>query len=89
MRGVMSSIELDADKLVAKARSIPTIDGMDLAKVVSTKEPYKWTAGTLEPGKLIEPGRPRHKVVAYDYGIKPQHSPHAGRGLLRRDRRAG
>ncbi len=22
------------------------------------------------PGKLIEPGKPRHKVVAYDYGIK-------------------
>ncbi len=70
MRGVVSSIELDADKLVAKARSIPTIDGLDLAKVVSTKEPYQWTLGLMEPGKLIDPGKARHKVVAYDYGIK-------------------
>ncbi|MGA2991222.1 MAG: glutamine-hydrolyzing carbamoyl-phosphate synthase small subunit [Candidatus Korobacteraceae bacterium] len=70
MRGVVSAVELDADKLVAKARSIPTIDGLDLAKVVSTKQPYTWTKGMIEPGQTIEPDRPRHKVVAYDYGIK-------------------
>jgi len=71
MRGVVSTIELDADKLVAKARSIPTIDGLDLAKVVSTKQPYTWTKGMIEPGQVvIEPGKPRYKVVAYDYGIK-------------------
>ena len=39
MRGVVSTIESDADKLIAKARSIPKMDGMDLAKVVSTKGP--------------------------------------------------
>ncbi len=70
MRGVVSMLELDADKLVAKARSIRTIDGLDLAKVVSTKQPYTWTKGVIEPGQIIEPGKPRHKVVAYDYGIK-------------------
>jgi carbamoyl-phosphate synthase small subunit len=70
MRGVVSSLELDADKLVAKARAIPTIDGLDLAKVVSTKEPYKWTLGMSDPGIHLEPGKARHKVVAYDYGIK-------------------
>jgi len=70
MRGVVSMLELDADKLVAKARSIRTIDGLDLAKVVSTKQPYTWTKGIIEPGQIIEPGKPRHKVVAYDYGIK-------------------
>ncbi len=37
MRGVVSTIESDAEKLVAKANSIPKMDGMDLAKVVSTK----------------------------------------------------
>jgi carbamoyl-phosphate synthase small subunit len=70
MRGVVSSLEMDADKLVAKARSIPTIDGLDLAKVVSTKEAYRWTLGMTDPGKLIEAAGPRHNVVAYDYGIK-------------------
>src|SRR5215470_4392530 len=36
MRGVISSIESDSEKLIAKARSIPKMDGTDLAKVVST-----------------------------------------------------
>src|SRR3989440_12853509 len=33
MRGVLSSLETDAAKLVAKANSIPKMDGLDLAKV--------------------------------------------------------
>ncbi len=70
MRGVISCLEPDADKLVARARAIPTIDGLDLAKVVSTKQPYTWSKGIIEPGQTIEPASPRHKVVAYDYGIK-------------------
>jgi hypothetical protein len=31
MRGVLSSVENDAEKLIAKARSIPTMAGLDLA----------------------------------------------------------
>src|SRR5258705_3238688 len=42
MRGVISTIETDAAKLVAKANSIPKMDGLDLAKVVSTTRPYVW-----------------------------------------------
>ena len=36
MRGVVSTIEMDPEKLVAKANAIPKMDGTDLAKVVST-----------------------------------------------------
>src|ERR1019366_2570029 len=36
MRGVISTLEEDSAKLVAKARAIPKMDGQDLAKVVST-----------------------------------------------------
>src|ERR1700723_3190714 len=42
MRGVISTIEADADKLIAKARSIPKMDGTDLAKEVSTNLLYVW-----------------------------------------------
>ncbi len=42
MRGVLSAIETDAGKLVAKARQIPTMAGLDLASRVSTPEPYGW-----------------------------------------------
>src|SRR5437764_1198255 len=46
MRGVISTVETDAEKLVAKALSIPKMDGTDLAKVVSTKKTYVWETGT-------------------------------------------
>ena len=45
MRGVISTLERDTEKLVAKARSIPKMDGTDLAKVVSTNHTYVWEAG--------------------------------------------
>src|SRR5437764_4068081 len=40
MRGVISTSEFEVEKLIAKAKSIPKMDGTDLAKVVSTKETY-------------------------------------------------
>src|SRR6201988_4400990 len=41
MRGVISSLETDPEKLIAKARAIRKIDGADLAKEVSTKSLYE------------------------------------------------
>jgi carbamoyl-phosphate synthase small subunit len=74
MRGVISSLESDVKKLVEKARSIPKMDGTDLAKIVTTKQRYMWETGerSHEPTEIVgvkdEP--PRFHVVAYDYGIK-------------------
>jgi len=56
MRGVISTLESDADKLIAKARSIPKMDGTDLAKVVSTKRSYavgKWASASHEPVAVV------------------------------------
>src|SRR5438132_13401652 len=67
MRGVISTIESDSEKLVAKARSIPKMDGTDLAKVVSTKRPYVWETGerSHEPVEVVgvkdEPARNFHR----------------------------
>ena len=74
MRGVVSLIESDPEKLVTKARSIPKMDGTDLARVVSTKQRYSWNQGPIvtyagQPIKEFNPERALH-VVAYDYGIK-------------------
>src|ERR1700677_4084709 len=44
MRGVISSLESDTEKLVAKARALRKIDGTDLATGVSTKTLYEWDA---------------------------------------------
>ena len=74
MRGVISTLETDAEKLITKANSIPKMDGTDLAKVVSTKRPYVWETGerSHEPVEVVgvkdEPAR--FHVVAYDFGIK-------------------
>jgi carbamoyl-phosphate synthase small subunit len=74
MRGIISSLETDTDKLVAKARSIPKMDGTDLAKVVSTKQRYVWEVGerSHEPTEVVgvKDQPPRFHVVAYDFGIK-------------------
>ncbi len=74
MRGVISTLEDDTDKLVAKARAIPKMDGTDLAKVVSTHHTYVWETGERShlPDEIVgvkdEPAR--FHVVAYDFGIK-------------------
>jgi carbamoyl-phosphate synthase small subunit len=73
MRGVLSAVEKDAQKLVAKARSIPSMTGLDLASRVSTPQPYEWTKPVepCSPSEFL--GRapePRFHVVAYDFGIK-------------------
>ena len=74
MRGVISSLENDPEKLVAKARGIPKMDGTDLAKVVTTKQRYIWDLGerSHEPTEVVgvKDAPPRFEVVAYDYGIK-------------------
>lgn len=70
--GILSTLDLDADSLVAKARQAPSIVGRDLVKEVTCREPYHWTEGPwgLESGYLAVAAEPRYKVVAYDFGIK-------------------
>ncbi len=74
MRGVVSTIESDADKLIAKARSIPKMDGMDLAKEVSTKRPTCGKRASARTSRIAVVGvkdePARFHVVAYDFGIK-------------------
>jgi carbamoyl-phosphate synthase small subunit len=73
-RGVISSLETDPEKLIAKAKSIPEMAGCDLAKVVTTKQRYVWEVGerSHEPTQVVgvKDEAPLWRVVAYDYGIK-------------------
>jgi carbamoyl-phosphate synthase small subunit len=56
---------------VERARAAPSMAGLDLAKVVSTREPYEWLETEWQlgsgHGRLAEP---RFHVVAFDFGIK-------------------
>jgi len=63
--------DADIADAVVRAKAAPSMAGLDLAKVVSCKETYSWTAGawTLGAGYGTPPP-PRFHVVAYDFGIK-------------------
>jgi carbamoyl-phosphate synthase small subunit len=68
--------KLDEQAAIAAAQGFPGLAGMDLAKEVTTHQPYEWAQGswTLEGGMPsaqhpLEEKLPFH-VVAYDYGVK-------------------
>lgn len=54
------------------AKSFPGLKGMDLAKVVTTKDKYSWTDGVwcLESGYQKNAQNLPFHVVAYDFGAK-------------------
>ena len=60
-----------AERAVARARATPSMNGLDLAKVVSCPAPYAWTSGTWTRGRgYPNVGETRFHVVAYDFGVK-------------------
>jgi carbamoyl-phosphate synthase small subunit len=61
----------DAAQAVERARAAPSMQGLDLAKVVSCAAPYEWSASTWALGSGYRQGdAARFHVVAYDFGIK-------------------
>jgi carbamoyl-phosphate synthase small subunit len=69
---IMAGDGIDPTAALASARAFPGLKGMDLAKVVSTTQPYEWTKGTWQLEGCATPAAtewPYH-VAAYDYGIK-------------------
>ncbi len=76
MRASLSSQDLDPDSLVEKARQSPHMEGLDLVKEVTCREPMLWQDGrpvTLEMGldQFQWPDEPdKWRVIAVDYGVK-------------------
>ncbi|MHB8551277.1 MAG: glutamine-hydrolyzing carbamoyl-phosphate synthase small subunit [Acidiferrobacterales bacterium] len=63
--------KIDRRAAVAAARAFAGLKGMDLAKVVTTKELYLWEEGGWERGNGYRAAAEcRFDVVAYDFGIK-------------------
>jgi carbamoyl-phosphate synthase small subunit len=61
----------DERQALALARSFPGLAGMDLAKVVSTRETYEWTQAEWRLGEGYRTqDAPRYRVVAFDFGVK-------------------
>jgi carbamoyl-phosphate synthase small subunit len=78
---VISSVDLDPESLVAKAKASPGLVGRDLVREVTCASPYDWETGDWKLGqgyRTIDRRELRDAplVVALDYGIK--------RNILRR-----
>jgi carbamoyl-phosphate synthase small subunit len=63
--------KFDRKALIEKAKGWNGLEGMDLAKIVSTKETYEWnqTQWALNIG-FANQNNPTHHVVAIDFGAK-------------------
>lgn len=76
MKAALSTLDLDPDSLVEKARQSPDMAGQDLVGEVTCEEPMLWESGhpVRLDGGLDEFQWPaingKWRVVAIDYGIK-------------------
>lgn len=81
-RAVVTRLVDDPKGAVERARKHPSLEGRDLVKEVTSAKSYDWSEGLWQtPGTPHQEPPIRHRVVAYDFGIK--------RGILRHLRQAG
>lgn len=80
LRGVVSTDGTSAEALLAEARALPSMAGLELASRVTSERAYSWEKSSIEltaspwQEAMGEAQTAREaqkfKVVAYDYGIK-------------------
>ncbi|MDG2989588.1 glutamine-hydrolyzing carbamoyl-phosphate synthase small subunit [Candidatus Synechococcus calcipolaris G9] len=80
MNGAISTEILDPLELLQKVQTAPSMQGLNLAKVVSTTTAYEWTEPTATAWEFSPKANPHTEspltVVAIDFGVK--------RNILRR-----
>ena len=74
MKAILSTEDLNRDRLIEKANASPCLIGRDLVKEVTCREPFPWM-NVNDPQFLNLDFRPstlhfRPKVVAMDFGVK-------------------
>ncbi len=79
LRGVVATDGTPPEQLVAEAKALPTMAGLELASRVTREKTEHWTKGSIEltasPWHEGTEAAPNHeaerfRVVAYDFGIK-------------------
>lgn len=71
MKAVISTMDLDGNSLVERARRWPGLVGRDMVKRVTCKNTYSWTPNGPQEGSLFpDSSEKKFKVVAMDFGIK-------------------
>ncbi|MBA1204954.1 glutamine-hydrolyzing carbamoyl-phosphate synthase small subunit [Pseudomonas capeferrum] len=71
---ILAGDGITEEAAIAAARAFPGLKGMDLAKVVSTKERYEWRSSVwslpTDSHATVEAADLPYHVVAFDYGVK-------------------
>jgi carbamoyl-phosphate synthase small subunit len=69
---IVTGAKAKPDEAVRAARKFPGLKGMDLARLVSTKQTYQWNQGSIWPERqsIYTKRVASFHVVAFDYGIK-------------------
>ncbi len=73
MRGIISTLGESDDVLLEKVKRSQQMVGWDLAKVVTTREPYEWNKVDTTPyalAPLRSSAERKWKIAVYDYGVK-------------------
>jgi carbamoyl-phosphate synthase small subunit len=76
LRGVVSTDGAAAERLVAEARALPAMAGLELAGRVTCAKSYEWKDGSIDLAGPVggasagSGAQTRRRVVAYDFGIK-------------------
>lgn len=69
---ILTGEDADEAEAVTAARKFPGLKGMDLARLVTTKERFQWNQGSIWPERprVYTKRIARFHVVAFDFGIK-------------------
>lgn len=73
LRGCIMAGEINEQKALALAKSQPSLQGLDLAKVVSVKKPYQWRQNSWDLTNRytnLADDELSYHVVVYDFGVK-------------------
>ncbi|MBN1418108.1 MAG: glutamine-hydrolyzing carbamoyl-phosphate synthase small subunit [Planctomycetes bacterium] len=72
LKGIISTIDLDDESLVAKARAWEGLVGRDMVSPVTCPAPHRWTEGLDSPfaHRMFRNRADGERVVAIDCGIK-------------------
>jgi carbamoyl-phosphate synthase small subunit len=75
MNGIISSVDLNETTLLNKIKIAPSMNGLDLAKIVSTKKKYVWENRKKKKIEkngtdLLPPVSYSNRIAAIDFGIK-------------------
>lgn len=67
--GCIMAGEIDESFALNKAKEFSGLANMDLARVVSTKQPFEWHEGSWQSNLAVKSKQSNH-VVVYDFGVK-------------------